>query len=123
MVFVASLSFTRRLQQLAGEAADEVLRELQKVLLRDPARGDVVRGLGGIRTARSANPGRGNGTRGGYRYVHRYLAHRDHIDLLFLCDKDEQEDWSEKERDALRRMVAEIVGGHGGEENQSQTLC
>ena len=40
-----SRSFTRRLGQLAGEAADEVLRELQKVLLRDPARGDVVRGI------------------------------------------------------------------------------
>ncbi len=122
MVFVASLSFRRRLRQLAGEAADEVLRELQKVLLRDPARGDVVRGLGGIRKARSANPGRGNGTRGGYRYVHRHLEHRDHIELLFLFEKDEQEDWSEKERKALPRMVAEIVGGHGGQENQSQNL-
>ena len=86
----------------------EVLRALQNSLLRDSARGDVVKGLGGIRKARLANPGRGKGTRGGYRYMHLYLEHRDHIHLLFLFDKDEQEDLSEKERKALRSMVTEL---------------
>ena len=108
MVFIESLSFTRRLQRLAGNAAGEVLRELQNALLRDPSRGDVVRGLGGIRKARSPNPRRGKGTRGGYRYMHPYLEHREHIPLLFLFDKDEQEDLSEKERKSLRQMVAEL---------------
>lgn len=107
MVFIASRSFTRRLEQLTGDGAGEVLRELQNGLLRDSARGDVVKGLGGIRKARLANPGRGKGTRGGYRYMHLYLEHRDHIHLLFLFDKDEQEDLSEKERKALRSMVTE----------------
>jgi hypothetical protein len=108
VVFIESLSFTRRLGQLAGDAAGEVLRELQNDLLRDPARGDVVRGLGGIRKARLANPLRGKGTRGGYRYMHLYLEHRGHIHLLFLFDKDEQEDLSERERKALRLMVTEL---------------
>ena len=108
MVFIESLSFTRRLKQLAGEAAGEVLRALQNDLLQDPTRGNVVKGLGGVRKARLANPGRGRGTRGGYRYMHLYLEHRDHIHLLFLFDKDEQEDLSEKERRALRMIVAEL---------------
>jgi hypothetical protein len=86
----------------------EVLRALQNSLLRDSARGDVVKGLGGIRKARLANSGRGKGTRGGYRYMHPYLEHRDPIHLLFLFDKDEQEDLSEKERKALRSMVTEL---------------
>jgi hypothetical protein len=106
VVFIESLSFTRRLGQLAGGAAGDVLRELQNDLLRDPARGAVVRGLGGIRKARAGNPRRGKGTRGGYRYMHLYLERRDHIHLLFLFDKDEQEDLSEKERKALRLLVA-----------------
>jgi hypothetical protein len=108
VVFIESRFFTRRLGQLAGDAAGEVLRELQNDLLRDPARGDVVRGLGGIRKARLANPTRGKGTRGGFRYMHLYLEHREHIHLLCLFDKDEQEDLSEKERKALRQMVAEL---------------
>jgi len=40
--------------------------------------------------------------------MHLYLEHRDHIHLLFLFDKDEQEDLSEKERRALRMIVAEL---------------
>jgi len=108
VVFIESRSFTRRPLELARGAAGEVLRELQNALLRDPTRGDLVRGLGGIRKARSANPGRGKGTRGGYRYMHLYLEHREHIHLLFLFDKDEQEDLSEKERKALRLIVADL---------------
>jgi len=108
VVFIGSRSFTRRLGQLAGAAAGDVLRELQNDLPRDPARGDVVRGLGGIRKARLANPGRRKGKRGGYRYMHLYLEHRGHIHLLYLFDKDEQEDLSENERKALRQMVAEL---------------
>lgn len=68
----------------------------------------MVKGLGGIRKARLANPSRGKGTRGGYRYMHLYLEHREHIHLLFLFDNDEQEDLSEKERKALRLMVTEL---------------
>jgi hypothetical protein len=104
VVLIESLSFTRRLGQLAGE----VLRQVQYDLLRDPTRGDVVKGLGGIRKARLANPARGKGTRSGYRYMHVYLERREHIHLLFLFDKDGQEDLSEKERKALRQMVAEL---------------
>ncbi|MFY9688399.1 MAG: hypothetical protein WAJ86_00570, partial [Candidatus Acidiferrales bacterium] len=84
--------------------ADDILRGIQNDLLRNPERGEVVRGLGGIRKARAANPGRGKGTRGGYRYLHLYLERRDHIHLLFLLDKDEQEDLDTEQRKSLRRM-------------------
>jgi hypothetical protein len=108
VVFIESQSFTRRLRQLAGDLSDEVLLAMQNDLLQDPERGEIVRGLGGIRKARIANPARGKGTRGGYRYMHLYLARRDHIHLLFLLDKNEQEDMDEKQRKALRQMVAEL---------------
>jgi hypothetical protein len=108
VVFIESQSFTRRLRQLAGDLSDEVLLAMQNDLLQDPERGEIVRGLGGIRKARIANPARGKGTRGGYRYMHLYLARRDHIHLLFLLDKNEQEDMDEKQRKAIRQMVAEL---------------
>ena len=48
------------------------------------------------------------GKRGGYRYMHLYLRHRDHVHLLFLLDKDEQEDLTTEQRRNLRLMVAEL---------------
>jgi hypothetical protein len=68
----------------------------------------VVQGLGGIRKSRSGNPTRGKGKRGGYRHLHLYLGHRDHIHLLLLLDKNEQEDLSNEQRKALRAMVVEL---------------
>jgi hypothetical protein len=50
----------------------------------------------------------GKGKRGGYRYMHLYLKHRDYIHLLFLLDKDEQEDLTTEQRRNLRLMVAEL---------------
>lgn len=94
--------------ELAGNSADEVLRGIQADLLENPEKGSIVQGLGGIRKARAANPARGKGKRGGYRYMHLYLQPRDHIHLLFLLDKDEQEDLSSEQRRAIRRMVAEL---------------
>ena len=45
MVFIESQPFTRRLHQLAGESADEVLRGIQNDLIQNPAKGNVVQGL------------------------------------------------------------------------------
>jgi hypothetical protein len=70
VVFIESQAFTRRLHQLAGVSADEVLRRIQEDLLRNPEKGDVTQGLGGMRKARTSNPTRGKGKRGGYRYMH-----------------------------------------------------
>jgi hypothetical protein len=108
VVFIESLVFTRRLQELAGDAADPVLRAIQDDLLANPHRGQIVQGLAGIRKARTTNPGRGKGKRGGYRYLYLYLEHRSHIHLLFLLDKNEQEDLSPAERSRMRELIGKI---------------
>lgn len=108
MVFIESRAFTRRLGDLAGKSADDVLRQLQDELVQNPERGNMVQGLGGIRKARAANPVRGKGKKGGYRYLFLYLEHRQHIHLLYLLDKDEQEDLDDDQRRALRRLVADL---------------
>lgn len=68
----------------------------------------MVQGLGGIRKERCPNPARTKGKRGGYRYLFLYLERRDHIHLLYLLDKDEQEDLSNDERRLLRTMAIKI---------------
>jgi hypothetical protein len=111
VVFIESLVFTRRPRELAGGAADPVLRAIEDDLLADPRRGQIVQGLAGIRKARAGNPGRGKGKRGGYRYLYLYLEHRSHIHLLFLLDKNEQEDLSAAERSRMRELVGKIKNG------------
>lgn len=88
--------------------AEKVLGAIQTDLLVNPLRGKVVRGLAGIRKERTPNLLRGKGKRGGFRYLYLYLEHREHIHLIHILDKDEQEDLSTAERSILRTIVTEI---------------
>jgi mRNA-degrading endonuclease RelE of RelBE toxin-antitoxin system len=90
--FIESRLFTRRLHELAGDAADDLLRAIERGLEQNPDRGALVPGLGGVRKARIGNPGRGKGKRGGYRYLYVYYRKDEQIGLIYLLDKDEQED-------------------------------
>lgn len=107
MVFIESRLFTRRLTQLAGDSADDVLREIQDDLLQSPERGNIIKGLGGIRKARASNPARKKGKRGGFRYLYVYYRTEQQIGLLYLLDKDEQEDLNTAERKLLRELAAQ----------------
>jgi hypothetical protein len=74
----------------------------------------MVPGLGGVRKARIANPGRGKGKRGGFRCLYLYLERVKHIHLLILLDKNEQEDASEEQRKQMREWAAQIKKDFGG---------
>jgi hypothetical protein len=65
-------------------------------------------GIGGIRKARAANPGRGKGKRGGFRYLCLNVPAQAHIHLLYLLGKDEQEDLDAAERVKLRHWAEQI---------------
>lgn len=108
MLFIESRPFTRRLRELAGEEEDDVLRRIQEELLKHPERGPTVVGLGGARKARLGSIRRGKGKRGGYRYLYLYLRHKQHIHLLFLLSKGEQEDLAPAERAILKSIVNQI---------------
>ena len=110
MLFIEFRGFTERLHRLAKEHADDVLRAIQGDLLANPARGTVVPGLAGIRKARAENPGRGKGKRGGFRYMYYFLEYDDEVYLLSIFDKGQQEDLKEKQKAALRAVVAELKG-------------
>ena len=118
MVYIESKAFTARLQRLAGGVALDVLNSIQADLIKNPHCGDLVQGLGGIRKARCSNPARGKGKRGGFRYLFLYLEDRNQTHLLYLLDKDEQEDLSTDERKVLRAWVSEIKGSRGGQQIQ-----
>jgi hypothetical protein len=114
VVFIESRSFTRRLFQLAGGGADSVLSSIQGDLMENPLRGRMVQGLGGIRKTRTSNPARGKGKRSGFRYLYLYLETGQHLHLLFLLDKNEQEDMSEEQRRQIEAMLDRIKRETGG---------
>lgn len=113
VIFIESLVFTRRLKELAGAGAQDVLTQIQDDLLRNSERGSLLRGLGGLRKARCSNPARSKGKRGGFRYFFLYLQRRNHIHLLLLLDKDEQEDLTNEERRELKAIVDAIEREEG----------
>ncbi len=110
--FIESRPFTRRLHDLAGDAADELLRTIQREFEQSPDRGAMVPGFGGVRKVRF--PGRSKGKRGGYRCLYLYLERRQHIHLLILLAKNEQEDATPEQRLLIKEWVAQIKKATGG---------
>lgn len=90
---------------MAGEAADGVLRMIEADLLKNPECGSLVPGLGGVRKARQANPRRGKGKRGGFRYLYMYFVRDQQIFLLYILDKNEQQDLTHDQRKWIRAMA------------------
>jgi len=107
VVFIESQPFTRRLHQLAGASADEVLRRRQEDLLRNPEKGDVAQGWRNTQGSHVEPDSRKRQARR-LSYMHLYLKHRDHFICFFLLDKDEQEDLTTEQRRNLRLMVSEL---------------
>ena len=105
--FVESKVFTRKLFTIAGDRAEDVLLAIQSDLLRNPIRGSVVRGLGGIRKAKTSDPARNKGKRGGLRYLYIYFLRDEQIGLLYLFGKNEQEDLTEDEKGILAELAKE----------------
>lgn len=68
------------------------------------------------RDALIRSAGRENGVAS--RYLFLYLEDRNQIHLLYLLDKDEQEDLSADERKVLRASVGGIRGSRGGQQIQ-----
>lgn len=106
--FIELVSFTRRLETLAKEHADDVLLEIQNDLLANPRRGKVVEGTAGVRKARVANPARGKGKSGGFRYLYYYIEQDGQIFLLMIFSKDHQDDLSGEQRKKLAKAIQEL---------------
>ena len=100
--FIQSRRFTIRLDNLAGQYADQVLSEIENDLLKKPAAGAIVPGTGGLRKARAADPTRNKGKRGGFRYMYFYLEQDGRIFLLLIYNKDEQDDLTTDQKKWLR---------------------
>ena len=101
--FVEVPEFTRDLLRVADE---ESLRVLQLELLRNPTKGDLIQGTGGLRKVRMKLPGRGKS--GGARVIYLPLPRAETVILLFIYTKARQSDLTPDQRRRLRFLAEQI---------------
>jgi hypothetical protein len=101
--FIETPTFTRLIGKMMDDAA---YSRLQLALVRRPGWGKLIPGSGGLRKLRWAGSGRGK--RGGLRIIYYWQMVDDHIWLLLVYSKAEQDDLSRDEIKQLRRLVDEF---------------
>ena len=103
VTFIESRGFT---EKLAGLLADDAYRAFQDELQKNPEKGDLIQGTGGVRKVRMRLPGRGKS--GGARVIYLFLEGHAQIYLLTLYTKNQQVDLSPDEKKAVRKAVEAI---------------
>ncbi len=101
MEFVETSVFTKLIQRLLGE--DEYA-DFQVMLACNPQAGRLIPGGGGLRKSRWSHTQRGKGKRGGIRIIY-YVHSKDRLYMIYVYDKDRQEDLTNKQLKILREYV------------------
>jgi hypothetical protein len=101
--FIETPTFTK---QITALLSDDDYAALQAELASDPARGDVVRGGGGVRKLRFALPGAGKS--GGVRVIYYWLRDDGQVYMLLAYPKSVKESLTAAETAALRKLVKEL---------------
>ena len=80
---------------------------MQRELLADPERGDVIPGCGGLRKLRVADPRRGKGKRGGARVIYLHVAEANLIYFMDIYGKGEQDNLTADQKKILKNLAEE----------------
>lgn len=100
MIFIETSVFTKRAKELLEDVAyDDLLKEL----LRNPSKGVLIEGTGGVRKIRVAS--KGHGTRGGARVIYYHFVSASKIAMLMVYAKNEKHDLTSDERKALKTII------------------
>lgn len=103
--FIESPEFT---EWVSDYLPDENLSALQEELMKDPAKGAVMSGCGGLRKVRIGDVRRGQGKRGGARVIYLYVPEAKRFYLIDIYGKDEKDDLNADEKKAMARIAADI---------------
>ena len=100
MLFIETPVFTK---QASGDLfTDEELINLQKELLKNPNKGDLIQGSGGLRKIRLAR--KSGGKSGGYRVIY-YRLTDEAIFLLLAYPKSKKDNLNKAELEILKQLI------------------
>ena len=85
---------------------DDDLKSLQEELILNPSKGDLMKGTGGLRKLRIAFEGRGKSGSGRVCYVDFVVYEK--ICLITAYPKNEKDNLSKAERNAISSLIAQI---------------
>jgi hypothetical protein len=100
--FVESSNFQIQLKGLD----QDLLRQIQLAILKDPEAGDLIEGTGGVRKMRMAKAG--SGKSGGYRVLYLNLAKRGICHLLLIFSKGKMGNISATEKKVIKTLVTRL---------------
>ena len=96
-------------QWLKMGLGDNELRQLQETLLENPKAGDVIQGTKGLRKIRIAFEGQGKSGSGRVAYVD--FAFYETIYLITAYPKNEKDNLSQAERNAIAKVIVRLEQG------------
>ena len=102
-VFIELSIFKNKVDTLGGV---ELLKAIQIEILKDPTKGDIVQGAGGIRKIRIARAK--SGKSGGYRVFYLDLPDKGQTYLMTILDKRDSENISDEEKVLLKNFAKKI---------------
>ncbi|UYP75949.1 toxin [Pantoea dispersa] len=95
----------------ADYLSDDQFRLFQNMLLADPEKGDVIPDTGGLRKVRFRDERRNKGARGGIRIIYYWTNEKGQFILFSIYDKDQRDDLTKQQRDALAEALNVIKKG------------
>lgn len=87
---------------------NETLREFQNLLLKNPGKGEVIRGTGGLRKIRFGDKKKGKGKSGGYRIIYLDLDAYCLLFLILVYGKDEKENLTQSEKNQMKKLTTRL---------------
>ncbi len=104
LTFIELSGFSKRRQDLLP---DDEFMMFQELLIDAPETGVIITGTGGFRKIRWSRPGMGK--RGGVRVIYYYVTSRGRIYLALVYPKNEQDELSQEQKKALKKLSDMLV--------------
>lgn len=100
--FIETPTFTQKIRSIA---TDDELKELQRMLIAQPYKGDLIQGTGGLRKVRMAL--KNQGKQGGARVIY-FIATAEIIYLILAYAKGEKDSLTTAEKATLRKLTQQL---------------
>ena len=113
MTVVETLRFLR---DADGILADREREELVRYLGTNPEAGALMPGTGGVRKLRWQRSGMGK--RGGSRIIYYFHGERWPLFLLAAYGKNERENLTQAERNAMKKLIPILITGYSKSEKE-----